>query len=243
MLPAAPSCPRRSRCQPPAAASTATHARWRPSRRHRHRSLKLVTALGEHSTRLGDCLDSGMLVQSSDGVAFRNDLARRRSPKRSSRCVGRRCTASPCRCSDRRLIRRGWRTTPKRPTTPTRLPNSLRSRREATARGAIVRPPSSTAEHSILRPSRPGDKADLGRYSYEVYLIDKFDEAIGGSARRCAAQTGDVVQEGDARGLSLQRCGGRRIDAGRQGRSRCAARDATKRPPAGRGTPLQRCWR
>jgi DNA-binding CsgD family transcriptional regulator/tetratricopeptide (TPR) repeat protein len=184
--------------------------------------LRLVAALGgAHAGRLAACLSSGMLVESSDGIAFRNDLAREAiadeiEPLRRTSLHG---IALQLLCADG--------------ADPARLAHHAEATADADAVAEFA--PIAAAEAAArgahreaaeqyrralrfsahLAAERRAELLEQG--SHEVYLIDRFDEAIAWlvDAVELRHETGDIRREGDAlRQLStVQRCGGRTVDA------------------------------
>ena len=184
--------------------------------------LKLVSALGgTHAAHLAECLASGMLVESADGVAFRNDLAREAIADE----------IEPFRRAALHAVAlevlRGMGAD------PARLAHHAEATRDAVAvtefapvaaAQAAARGAHREAAEQYRRALRFSDhlddatKADLlERGAHEVYLIDHFDEAIAWfqDAVGLRRGLGDVLAEGDAmRRLStVRRCGGRRVEA------------------------------
>ncbi|MEP7200999.1 MAG: AAA family ATPase [Ilumatobacteraceae bacterium] len=184
--------------------------------------LGMVSAMGgAHAGRLAACLSSGMLVESADGISFRNDLAREAiideiEPLR--------------RVSLHALALQLLRT---EGADPARLAHHAEATGDAeavtefapiAAAEAAGRGAHREAAAQYRRALRFAAHLDAERRAElleqggrEVYLIDQFDEAIAwlSEAVELRHQTGDEIREGDAlRRLStVQRCGGRRIDA------------------------------
>ncbi|HEY4611132.1 MAG TPA: AAA family ATPase, partial [Ilumatobacteraceae bacterium] len=184
--------------------------------------LKLVSALGgAHAGRLADCLASGMLVESGDGVAFRNDLARE--------AIG--GEIEPLRRASLHAIAldvlRGMNADPARLAHHAEATDDADAVADfapiaaAQAAGRGAHREAAEQYRRALRFSARLDSATkaglLERGAYEVYLIDHFDEAIAWlqDAVELRHQIGDALLEGDAmRRLSrVERCGGRRADA------------------------------
>ncbi|MGZ4772333.1 MAG: ATP-binding protein [Ilumatobacteraceae bacterium] len=185
-------------------------------------SLELVSALGgAHAARLGACLSSGMLVETSDGIAFRHDLAReaiadeieplrRVALHRTALRVLRAAGADAARLAHHAEAAGDAAALEEFAPIAAAEAAARGSHREAAAQYRRVFRPSAN-----LAPARRAELLALG--GHEFYMIDRFDEAI--SALEGAVEMrridGDIEGEGDAlRQLSaVQRCGGRRVDA------------------------------
>jgi DNA-binding CsgD family transcriptional regulator/tetratricopeptide (TPR) repeat protein len=184
--------------------------------------LGLVAAIGgADAARLDVCLSSGMLVESSDGIAFRHDLARQAIADEIEPL--RRASLHALAL---RLLRAAG-------ADPARLAHHAEATCDAEAVAEFA--PIAAAEAAgrgahreaaaqfrrALRFTAHLDvetrAALLERGAREVYVTDQFDEAIAWlrDAVQLRHQSGDILREGDAlRQLStVQRCGGRSTDA------------------------------
>ena len=184
--------------------------------------LELVSALGgAHATRLGACLSSGMLVETSDGIAFRHDLAReaiadeieplrRVSLHRTALRVLRDAGADAARLAHHAEAAGDAAAVEEFAPIAAAQAAARGSHREAAAQYRRVFRPTAN-----LDPARRAELLALG--GHEFYMIDRFDEAIAAleGAVEMRRVDGDIPGEGDAlRQLSaVQRCGGRRVDA------------------------------
>jgi DNA-binding CsgD family transcriptional regulator/tetratricopeptide (TPR) repeat protein len=189
--------------------------------------LPLVSALGGPSAaRLDTCLSSGMLQETPDGIAFRHDLAREAIADE----------IEPLRRTS--LHRTALRFLRESGADAARLAHHAEeaadeeavqafapvAAAEAAARGAHRE--AAAQYERVMRHAAGLDlprRADLlARGGHEFYMIDRFDEAIRWfeAAVGLHRDAGDVAGEGDAlRQLSsVQRCGGRRVDALASGR-------------------------
>jgi DNA-binding CsgD family transcriptional regulator/tetratricopeptide (TPR) repeat protein len=184
--------------------------------------LQLVAALGgADAGSLAECLASGMLVETANGVVFRNDLAREAiageiEPLRRAALhaialdVLRATNADPARLAHHAEA--------------TGDAESVTEYAPIAGQQAAARGAHREAAEQYRRALRFAGHLDvvtkaelLERGAHEVYLIDHFDEAIAWlmDAVELRHEAGDILAEGDAmRRLStVQRCGGRRSDA------------------------------
>lgn len=184
--------------------------------------LGLVSALGgEHAGRLDVCLSSGMLVESSGGVAFRNELAREAiadgiEPLRRAALHAvalrflRADGADPARLAHHAEATADADAVAQFAPTAAADAAARSAHREAAAQ---YRRALRFSGH--LDAVRRAELLELG--AHEVYLIDQFDAAIEWliEAVELRHGSGDARLEGDSlRRLStVQRCGGRRVDA------------------------------
>jgi DNA-binding CsgD family transcriptional regulator/tetratricopeptide (TPR) repeat protein len=188
--------------------------------------LGLVSALGgKQAGRLDACLSSGMLVESGDGIAFRNELAREAisdgiEPLRRAALHATALQFLRTQGADAARLAHHAEATGDANAVAEFAPiaaveaSGRGSHREAAAQ--YRRAVRFAARLSIER------QAELLEHgAHEVYLIDQFDEAIAwlSDAVQLRHQTGDISREGDAlRRLStVQRCGGRRVAAHENG--------------------------
>ena len=179
---------------------------------------ELVAELGRtRAHHLGACLSSGMLVDTGGGVAFRHDLARVAiadavDPLR--RVALHRIALGVLRDGDHGAARLAHHADEAHDADALEE-FAPRAAFEAVARGAH---PEAVAQfRRALRPERRivgAARADLlEQGAHELYLIDRFDEAIAwlqdAIARRHDA--GDIRREANVWRLlsSVQRCGGR----------------------------------
>ncbi len=184
---------------------------------------ELVVELGRtRAHHLGACLSSGMLIETAGGVAFRHDLAR----------VAVADAVDPLRRTALHRIALG--VLRERETDAARLAHHAdeahdadaleefapRAAFEAVARGAHRE---AVAQfRRALRPERHivgAARADLLEHgAHELYLVDRFDEAIAWLQDAIALRhdAGDVRPEANAWRLlsSVQRCGGHQPAAG-----------------------------
>jgi DNA-binding CsgD family transcriptional regulator/tetratricopeptide (TPR) repeat protein len=184
--------------------------------------LGLVSALaGEHAGRLAECLSSGMLVESRDGIAFRNELAREAiadgiEPLRRAALHAIALDVLRAEGADPARLAHHAEATGDAEAVAEFAPLAAE---EAAARSAHREAAAQYRRalhfYTHLDPVRRAELLERG--AHEVYLIDQFDAAIQWliEAVELRHQSGDVVLEGDAfRRLStVQRCGGRRVDA------------------------------
>jgi DNA-binding CsgD family transcriptional regulator/tetratricopeptide (TPR) repeat protein len=205
-----------------------------------HIDLGLLEALaGARTARLDDCLASGMLVLTADGVGFRHELAR----------IAVEDSVGPLRRRD--LHAAVLRTLRSRGADVARLAHHaeaagdaeavLRFAPAAAARAASVgahREAAAQYARALRLGDRlaPAERAELfDRRAFECYVTDQSDEAI--EAAEHAVQSyralGDTRKEGDAlRWLSqILWCPGRTQDADRRGRE---AVDLLEGAPPGR---------
>ncbi len=184
---------------------------------------ELVVELGRtRSHHLGACLSSGMLVETGAGVSFRHDLARVAiadgvDPLR--RIALHRIALGVLRGTDADAARLAHHADEAHDADALEE-FAPRAAFDAVARGAH-REAVAQFRHA-LRPERRivgAARADLLEHgAHELYLIDRFDEAIAwlqdAIARRHEA--GDVRREANAWRLlsTVQRCGGRQPAAG-----------------------------
>jgi len=184
--------------------------------------LELVSALGGvHAASLSEALASGMLLESRDGIAFRNELAReavageidplrRASLHAVALHVLRGTGADPARLAHHAEA--------------TADADAVAEFAPIAAEQAAARGAHREAAEQYRRAMRFSAHLDsatkaglLERGAYELYLIDHFDQAIDWLKQAVVLrhEVGDAVLEGDAmRRLSrVQRCGGHRADA------------------------------
>jgi DNA-binding CsgD family transcriptional regulator/tetratricopeptide (TPR) repeat protein len=184
---------------------------------------ELIAELGRHHARhLGACLSSGMLVETGAGVAFRHDLARVAiadavDPLR--RIALHRIALGVLRAGDADAARLAHHADEARDA------DALEEFAPRAAFDAVARGAHREAVAQFRRALRPqrrivgAARADLLEHgAHELYLIDRFDEAIAWleDAIERRREAGDVRREANAWRLlsSVQRCGGRQPDAG-----------------------------
>jgi DNA-binding CsgD family transcriptional regulator/tetratricopeptide (TPR) repeat protein len=188
--------------------------------------LGLVSALGGvHADRLDACLSSGMMVESGDGIAFRNELAREAisdgvEPLRRAALHATALQFLRNHGADAARLAHHAEATGDAEAVAEFAPIAAV---EASARGshreAAAQYRRAVRFSAHLSIERRAELLEQG--AYEVYLIDQFDEAIAwlSDAVELRHQTGDISREGDSfRKLStVQRCGGRRLAAHENG--------------------------
>lgn len=193
--------------------------------------LDLVAALGGvNASRLGACLSSGMLVESSDGIVFRHELAREAiadeiEPLR--RVSLHRIALRVLRGSGADVARLAHHADAAGDIAAVEEFAPIAAA-EAAARGAHRE--AAAQYRRVLRvatnlgPARRADLLELG--GLECYLVDRFDEAVDwlAAAVELRRSHGDVAAVADAlRQLSsVQRCGGHRADALTNGKAAVA---------------------
>jgi DNA-binding CsgD family transcriptional regulator/tetratricopeptide (TPR) repeat protein len=184
--------------------------------------LSLVAALGgAHAGQLAACLSSGMLLESNDGIAFRNDLGREAiadeiEPLRRVALHALALQLLRAEGADPARLAHHAEATGDVEAVAEFAPIAAA---EAAGRGAH-REAAAQYRRALRFAARLGAERRaelLEQGAHEVYLIDQFDEAIAWleHAVELRHQAGDDCREGDAlRQLStVQRCGGRRFDA------------------------------
>ena len=188
----------------------------------------LEALVGEEASGLDECVRSGMLTYSRDGVEFRHELARLAvegsiEPRR--------------RLSLHRRALAALRSPPQGDLDLTRLAHHAAAAGDAEA--VLVFAPAAGDRASSVGAHReagalyekalrhadvlgPADRADLlRRFSYECYLTDRADDAISAleSAVECYRRLGDTLREGDTMRTLSNRlwCPGRSAEARTQG--------------------------